>query len=701
MADVSPTVEGEAPSDTPSSDQSLNPLSGQSIEPQSGELRATASSPNLHTGTLDGDRFSITGPEASVERAKSEDLASSGIRYKIGEVAEADAKDQESASVTMSAQQDEAVSAAATQDAAVIREAEGEAKGAGGAGAVSANASIASGQSVSRHPNVADPGSSNARAPERNPTNKNPGTPSEPALYQIVQDAARTEDVAEKDALSREKIAKALAQLLIDRRDDKPLTIALFGPWGAGKSTLIALVRRELAASTKPFEYADFNAWKNERVDNMGAALAQSVVDALAGDLGFFSQLRIALRISARRKARLRRAVDKTAQEAFTRVQAALTWLKLFLLTYVIPFAWPISFLGVAMAVVAFAFTTDWHAKWLVTALGSLGTIVLAWVSAHTAIFKGLLESFKTVAKDQKLSEKLFLPDYTEKLGSAYEIGRTLEDLCALTLCDKKTEVNKQLLVVVDDLDRCSPGAIKQVFDAVRLVAHIRGVSVIVALDDRIAFAAVAKFFAEFGINDREPSQVARDYLAKVFNVSVRLEDAAPETVATYIRSHIFEQPEQPATQNASAAGSQNNPSQSPGEALQHEVAAFVAFANEFEFTNPRELWRLRQTWSLLKGMALPASAAEPVLNEWMRHMFLRERLMQGTNEQRRLAAEFLNNAAAVAPMSLETLVPNIGRAVGELRAGFNVRDTKILCVLLPAAPAEMPKAVASAKLPS
>jgi Cdc6-like AAA superfamily ATPase len=541
-----------------------------------------------------------------------------------------------------------------------------------------------------------------------------------PVLVGVNQDQTRTESLADKDALSRERIAKALAQLLQHRKDEKPLSIALFGPWGAGKSTLIGFVRNELAKGSNTFECAEFNAWQNERVDNMSAALAQKVVDAVAGELGFFEQLGIGLKIAARRKARLHNAIKRSADALSD------SW-KLWFLTYVVPFAWPISLLIFTFAISLVVWFSP-LSKSFAAAIGVVGgaaTLATGFISAHVAVFKGLLESFKKLAKDQNLKDRMFLPDYSERLGSAHEIGRTLEDLCALTLRARGGRPDKQLLVVVDDLDRCAPAAIKQVFDAVRLVANIERVSVIVALDDRIAYAAVAKFFSDFGIVDREPSQLSRDYMGKVFNVSVRIQAAAEGAVENYIRAHIFEQsgsgtPDADAQQGAPTdePGRQSGATANPGEALPHEVEAFVEFAREFNMTNPRELWRLRQTWSLLKGMALPSPCAQSELRLWMRHMFFREVLLQGMNEQRKRSDEYLQKrmsslgqadgestqSVLPAPECIANLMPRFEQVTTALEAGFGDRDSKILAVLLPAAPPELakpPSAPASPPSPS
>lgn len=499
--------------------------------------------------------------------------------------------------------------------------------------------------------------------------------------FEIGRDAAKAETIALKDALNRAHLAEVLAQLLATRRDKHPIALGLWGPWGAGKSSFVEFLKTSLDAnSTASFKYADFNAWKNERVDNLGAALAQSVLEAMVRDLGFWQQTRLALKLAWLRNARLRRSVNKDLSCIKLRINRAI----IFGSTYVAPFLGPL-----AIALLALGLFIANKPLW--GYVSTLATAVATWVSVHAVRSKQLLNWFKGLLKDHRSSFKL--PDYSDKIGSFHEMSRTLEDLCSLELSHKDSAAGdpNYLLVTVDDLDRCSPASIKQVFDAVRLVANIHQVVVLVALDHRIAYIAVAKHYAEYGTTDREISQLARDYLAKVFNLSVTLAPANESSIELYIKHRLFDLPEvAPAFGRHQATDSGRN----LGSSTAAEAEAFNEFALAMQFTNPRELWRLRQAWALLKGIALPTRASDSAVREWMRHMFLREAIAQGTNEQRRQAEQFLSANSDEARTGLWAgPVPSIALSVLE---EFDKRDPLVRAVLLPAAPAELPRPRAS-----
>jgi predicted GTPase len=60
-----------------------------------------------------------------------------------------------------------------------------------------------------------------------------------------------------------------------------PVNIALFGPWGAGKSSIYAMVEKHVAAITSDkVKIARYDAWKYG-----GKELKRNFVDSLASDL--------------------------------------------------------------------------------------------------------------------------------------------------------------------------------------------------------------------------------------------------------------------------------------------------------------------------------------------------------------------------------------------------------------------------------
>ena len=70
-----------------------------------------------------------------------------------------------------------------------------------------------------------------------------------------------------------------------------PITIGMFGHWGAGKSSVMQLLQKELSHGDTRKDYPAFeflfgwfNAWEYEHTENIRAGLAQEVVNGLLSD---------------------------------------------------------------------------------------------------------------------------------------------------------------------------------------------------------------------------------------------------------------------------------------------------------------------------------------------------------------------------------------------------------------------------------
>src|SRR5574341_2411604 len=83
---------------------------------------------------------------------------------------------------------------------------------------------------------------------------------------------------AEEDRFGpHREIANAVAELV--RTEDGGRSIGLSGPWGAGKSTVVSLLRRDIAVSSEHCLWV-FDAWAHE-----GDPLRRTFLESLIGFL--------------------------------------------------------------------------------------------------------------------------------------------------------------------------------------------------------------------------------------------------------------------------------------------------------------------------------------------------------------------------------------------------------------------------------
>src|SRR5262249_42609575 len=79
-----------------------------------------------------------------------------------------------------------------------------------------------------------------------------------------------------QDVLGQAAVARTIAYFLQNDRTEAPLTLAVTGEWGTGKSSVLNLVRRRLASSGMPV--IGFNAWHHQQEADPLAALFAAIV---------------------------------------------------------------------------------------------------------------------------------------------------------------------------------------------------------------------------------------------------------------------------------------------------------------------------------------------------------------------------------------------------------------------------------------
>jgi hypothetical protein len=346
---------------------------------------------------------------------------------------------------------------------------------------------------------------------------------------------------ADNDSLGREALVKALAPRLSDNGDHSHLTIGLLGNWGIGKTSVLRQLVAELNKDIhNQYLFGEFNAWSYEHTGNVQAGLAHEVISALT-----------------------------TANPRWLQLQR---W---FHKPYVI---WKYTTRKHGMKIVgiaAFLFIaqTSGVLGWLATfikgigpAAAGAGSLVVAWFALNE--IKKMLS--QPLAKE--LKTYLRLPDAKQYLGTIPEMKKNIKDLCDICLGKGWWGQNRRLIFFIDDLDRCDVDGIVKTFEAIRLVLDRDWVTVVIAMDQRIALPALAcnyKKLSEFH-DHRDPMSIARDYLGKVIHLPIRLGDPDDLSVAQYL-AKIWDDDEfllkiKSELETTTSELSSNNPQQTPGD---------------------------------------------------------------------------------------------------------------------------------------
>ncbi|MEK6409625.1 MAG: Qat anti-phage system ATPase QatA [Acidobacteriota bacterium] len=271
------------------------------------------------------------------------------------------------------------------------------------------------------------------------------------------------------DLLNNEAIAKTIVMLLRER-SDRPITIGVHGDWGAGKSSVLEMIEDELAKHESVL-CLKFNGWRFQGFEDAKIALIEGIVTGLLE----------------------KRPVLAKASAAVKDIFNRIDWLK------------------VAKKAGGLAFT----------ALAGLPTPDII-----QSVF-GTLE--RLVADPTKVATKENVEAAVEEarglLKPKSETRNVPEEIAAFRTAfdDLLTQAGiEQLVVLIDDLDRCLPDTAIETLEAVRLFVFTARTAFVVAADEAMIEYAVRKHFPDLP-DTTGPQTYARNYLEKLIQVPFRI----------------------------------------------------------------------------------------------------------------------------------------------------------------------------------
>ena len=270
----------------------------------------------------------------------------------------------------------------------------------------------------------------------------------------------------EIDLLYYDVIASTVVKLIRSSPKD-PLTIGIHGDWGAGKSSVLAMIKRQLSGDEKVL-CLRFNGWQLQGFEDAKAALIESII----------TELRDARSGTAKicdKAADLLRRVDylKLAKKGATAAVALWTGIP--------------------------------HPE-------QIRDVVSLW--------KGLVGSatdrLSPTAVEEliKKTEGMLKPGQEKKVPEhMIALQQEFSDLLDTAKLDK-------LIVLIDDLDRCLPATAIETLEAIRLFLFAPKTAFVIATDEAMIEYAVRKHFPDL---PAAAGNYTRNYLEKLIQVPFRL----------------------------------------------------------------------------------------------------------------------------------------------------------------------------------
>lgn len=270
------------------------------------------------------------------------------------------------------------------------------------------------------------------------------------------------------DLLNNEAIATTIIGLLSER-PDHPVTIGVHGDWGAGKSSVLEMIEAGFA-NTDDVLCLKFNGWRFQGFEDAKIALIEGIVTGLIEK---------------------RPALTKAAagvKDVFNRID----WLKVAKRAG-----------GLAMT----AFTGIPTPDQIGAIVGSLEALVAD--PANIATKENLTVAVDEVKAVLKPGESKNVPEEVDAFRKAFD--QLL-----------KNAGIRQLVVLIDDLDRCLPDTAIETLEAIRLFVFTARTAFVVAADEAMIEYAVRKHFPDLP-ESTGPRDYARNYLEKLIQVPFRI----------------------------------------------------------------------------------------------------------------------------------------------------------------------------------
>jgi hypothetical protein len=293
-----------------------------------------------------------------------------------------------------------------------------------------------------------------------------------------------SDNEADADLLGFHHLVSAVTDIV---RDEAllPASVGVYGDWGSGKSSLLRMVEQELKKNEDTLVLW-FNGWLFEGFDDAKTALMGTIVDEIVSERTL--------------KAKTTETGKRLAYKLLKRIPV------LRLLN-----------MGVRTAT-SFAVAGNVGAAASMTADG-----VALW-NDFTKTSQEQLD--KTEEMPVEEIEKGIRSDAGESLRRGIRDFR--KDFAELL---KETKISR-LVVLIDDLDRCSPDTIIETLEAIKLFLFVPKTAFIIGADERLVRYAVRRRFPEL---PGEQIEVGRDYLEKLIQYPVRVPPLGRPEMETYI----------------------------------------------------------------------------------------------------------------------------------------------------------------------
>jgi predicted KAP-like P-loop ATPase len=300
------------------------------------------------------------------------------------------------------------------------------------------------------------------------------------------------------------KVHAELIKEVIVKDDILPVTIGVFGDWGSGKSSVLSVLKDSFNDEKDGKTIClYFNSWTFEGYDDAKAALIESILEELENNQKFTAK------------------VKEKAGELKTKVKdliGSVKWMRLL----------GMGFKNVALPAAAAYFSSG------VTLIPYLAQTLGKLTSDPGKLIENLQgekaeEFLKEIIEEQK--------DSSETKDKNLMIREFRKDFSRLI---EETDIER-LVVIIDDLDRCSSDRLIENLEAIKLFLNVEKTAFIIGADPRIVRHAIRHRYGykgeslDTGEEGEKNERIVDDYLEKLIQVPYYLPKLSDSEAQTYL----------------------------------------------------------------------------------------------------------------------------------------------------------------------
>ena len=277
---------------------------------------------------------------------------------------------------------------------------------------------------------------------------------------------------ADIDFLNFNYLAEQVVEISKDEKLS-PATVGVYGDWGSGKSTLMKMVKKSLDADKNTLT-VEFNGWLFEGYEDAKTALCGTILD----------EMRTHETLFAKGKEKIKALLKKV--DGGKLLSKGVKYGLDFLLTSGIGTVTELTLTGIISAVKQKA--------------GDVSEEEI----------KKVIDAFKK--EETKRTE---IKNFRKTFKEVFE--------------DCKGE---RLVVFIDELDRCTPDTVLDIFEAIRLFLYVPGTTFIIGADERLVSYAVKTKYKDIPGHDID---ISKEYLEKLVQYPVKIPQLNEQEVKQYI----------------------------------------------------------------------------------------------------------------------------------------------------------------------